>query len=168
MYTLKNYLDFLNKKKLEKASEHFTLFECYYSHDAIAKYKIANMPSTPGEMFRVESCFRKLVANVLEPTRVHFKVAMDLSSVYRGNELNSKLSKAPNGGDHPLGKAADFTMRNIPLINIVKFIAKNLQFDQLILENHNGARWIHVSFREGANRKQVMKYENGVYSPLKV
>jgi hypothetical protein len=158
----------LNKKKLEKASEHFTLFELYYSNDAIFKYKISNMPPTNGEIIRVESCFRKLVANVLEPTRVHFKVAMDISSAYRGNELNSKLSKAPNGGDHPLGKAVDFTMRNIPLLDIVKFIAKNLQFDQLILENHNGARWIHVSYRDGANRKQIMKYENGVYSPLKV
>ena len=168
MNDLKTYLDFLNKKKTEKVSEHFTLFELYYSHDAIFKYKISNMPPTNGEMIRVESCFRKLVANVLEPTRVHFNAIMDVSSGYRSDALNKKLSTAPNGGDHPLGKAADFTMRNIPLIDIVKFIAKNLQFDQLILEHRGDARWIHVSYREGANRKQVLKYENGDYLPLKV
>lgn len=167
MPTTKEYLDFLNKKKLTKVAANFTQFELYFSNDALYKYKIANIPLNAAEAVRVEGAWSNLVNHVLQPTRDHFKKIMDVSSGYRGALLNEKI-KGSDNSQHCKGMAADFVIRNVSLQEIVKFIAKNLQFDQLILESSNGKNWVHVSYRAGFNRKQVLKYEHGVYLPYKV
>ena len=162
MYTLKNYIDFLNKKKSTKVSNNFTQFELYFSNDALYKYKIANMPLNSAEATRVEGAWAALVKNVLQPTRDHFKQAMNVSSGYRSLALNTKI-KGQSDSQHCFGMAADFVIGNISLQEIVKFIVKNLQFDQVILESSNGLNWVHVSYKIGKNRKEVWQFKNGKY-----
>ena len=43
------------------------------------------------------------------------------------------------------------------------YIRKNLEFDQLILEglqDDGNGQWVHVSYNEGNNRKQVLTMKN--------
>ena len=167
MPTTKEYLGFLNKKKLAKVSTNFTQFELYFSNDALYKYKIANMPLNNAEALRVEGAWANLVNHVLQPVRDHFKQILNVSSGYRSAALNKK-TKGVDTSQHCKGMAADIVVRNVSLQEIVKFIAKNLQFDQLILESSNGKNWVHVSYRAGFNRKQIMKYEHGIYLPYAV
>lgn len=162
MYTLNDYLYFLKQKKLTKVSKNFTLYDLFYSHDAIYKYKISNIPLNNSETLRVEGAFKNLIVNVVQPTVDHFGIDPTTCSVYRNPTLNDKIGGVDTS-QHCFGMAIDFVIGNISLQEIVKFIAKNLQFDQLILENSNGKKWIHVSYRAGSNRKQVLKYEHGVY-----
>lgn len=167
MNTLKDYLSFLNKKKYTRVENNFTLFELYFSRDSLYKYKIANMPLDNSEALRVEGAFKDLVKNVLQPVRTHFGRPVNVTSGYRSKALNGKI-RGSNNSQHCFGMAADFVISNISLLEIVKFIAKNLQFDQLILEKSNGKNWIHVSYNPKRNRKQILKYEHGVYLPLKI
>lgn len=167
MPTVQDYIKFLNQKKLTKVSANFTQFELYFSNDALYKYKIANMPLDNSEALRVEGAWAALVKNVLQPTRDHFKLPMTVSSGYRSKAYNLDI-KGSDTSQHCFGEAADFVIGNISLQEIVKFIAKNLQFDQLILESSNGKNWVHCSYKVGRNRKQVLKYEHGLYLPLAV
>ena len=49
MSDTKEYLEFLNNKKKVRASENFTLFELYFSHDSLYRYGIKNIPSNNAE-----------------------------------------------------------------------------------------------------------------------
>jgi len=113
-----------------------------------------------------------LIYYVLQPTREHFGQPLNVTSGYRSKKLNDLLKKLgyhpSETSQHCTGEAADFVVRNISLQEIVKFIAKNLQFDQLILEYDKKTSWVHVSYRHGKNRKEVLKYENNVYSKYNV
>lgn len=57
---------------------------------------------------------------------------------------------------HMKGEAADICAGtkedNRKMFEIIR---KELSFDQLI--NENNYSWVHVSYREGANRKQLLK-----------
>ena len=50
-------------------------------------------------------------------------------------------------------------------LELAQWIRDNLEFDQLILEYWNGSDpnsgWVHVSFREGRNRNEVMTKDLG-------
>jgi len=39
-------------------------------------------------------------------------------------------------------------------------------FDQLILEQAGGSKWIHVSWREGNRRHKILAYKNGRYTDI--
>ena len=78
-----------------------------------------------------------------------------VSSGYRSAILNRSVNGATSS-QHRLGEAADITVgskeENRKLFEIIK---SELTFDQLIDEKDFS--WVHVSFREGRNRKQVLK-----------
>lgn len=61
------------------------------------------------------------------------------------------------------GRAVDITTENNK--KVFDFIRNNLTFDQLIWEegDDNQPAWIHVSYREGNNRNQVLRYRNKKY-----
>ena len=78
-----------------------------------------------------------------------------VNSGYRCDKLNAAVGGVPTS-QHRLGEAADITagssLKNKELFEKVRY--SNIQFDQLIDEC--GYAWIHVSYREGRNRNQIL------------
>jgi hypothetical protein len=98
-----------------------------------------------------------LCEKVLEPIRLRFG-SINISSGYRGKMLNHFIGGSVNS-DHCLGRAADIDMDDsgtgVTNKEIFDYIKDNLEFDQLI--NEFNYAWVHVGYRQGANRKQVLK-----------
>jgi hypothetical protein len=120
---------------------------------------------------------KALCVNIAEPLRAHFG-KFSPSSGFRSYALERVLC-APaierflmRGGasvterdylekkQHPTGKAMDFEFVGHRNIDVARWIEKNLDFDQLILEFYREddprAGWIHVSYDGKANRNQVL------------
>lgn len=96
-----------------------------------------------------------LVNNVLDPLREAYGKPIRVNSGFRCPALN-KAVKGSATSDHMTGRAADIT-GGIPAENKKLFYMiqeLGLPFDQLIDEKHFS--WVHVSYREGANRNQVL------------
>ena len=129
--------------------KHFTIKELSHSDTALAK-GIDNFPTA-----EAISNLTKLVDNVLDPLREKYGKPIRVSSGYRSVILNRSVNGATSS-QHRLGEAADITVgskgENRKLFEIIK---SELPFDQLIDEKDFS--WVHVSFREGRNRKQVLK-----------
>jgi hypothetical protein len=72
--------------------------------------------------------------------------------------LNHFIGGSVNS-DHCVGRAADIDMDDsgsgVTNKEIFDYIKDNLEFDQLI--NEFNYAWVHVGYRQGANRKQVLK-----------
>lgn len=96
-----------------------------------------------------------LVDNVLDPLREAYGKPITVNSGFRSPALN-KAVKGSATSDHMTGRAADITggspAENKKLFYMIQSLG--LPFDQLIDEKHFS--WVHVSYREGANRKQVL------------
>ena len=86
--------------------------------------------------------------------------ALKVNSGFRSAELNEKVGGVPNS-QHCLGLAADVVACDWGSPGqLAKAIEEsNVAFDQLILEfpskTDPAAGWVHVSYKRGANRKQV-------------
>ena len=69
---------------------------------------------------------------------------------------------------HTKGEAADFEIAGISNLQVAYWIQSNTDFDQLILEywkeDDPNAGWIHCSFKEGSNRKQVLTFDGKNYT----
>lgn len=128
---------------------HFTIKELSHSDTALAK-GIDNYPTA-----EAISNLTRLVNNVLDPLREKYGKPIRVSSGYRSAILNRSVNGATSS-QHRLGEAADITVgnkeENKKLFEIIK---NELPFDQLIDEKNFS--WVHVSFREGRNRKQILK-----------
>lgn len=85
-----------------------------------------------------------LCINVLQPTRDYFGNPITITSGYRDMILNVKVGGVRNS-QHLLGEAVDFICDNIE--DVYHWMCKSLIYDQLILEEKNGMKWIHVSLR---------------------
>ena len=77
-----------------------------------------------------------------------------VTSGYRSKAVNNSVNGATSS-QHALGEAADISIgskeENKKLFNLIK---DNLPFDQLI--NEYDYSWVHVSYREGRLRKQIL------------
>lgn len=100
----------------------------------------------------------RLINNVLDPLREAYGKPIRVTSGYRSEELNQVVGGSPTS-DHRLGRAADIVgtpatkEENEKLFGLI--ISLGLPFDQLIDEKDYS--WVHVSYREGNNRKQILK-----------
>lgn len=133
-------------------SKHLTLEECTRSSTADKLGIINNNPN-----LSVIENMKLLAENVFEPIREHFKTPIYVSSVYRGLVLNQAI-KGSITSQHCSGQAMDIDMdsKGKPTNKeIFEFIKKNLEFDQLI--NEFDYSWIHVSYSNIKNRKQILK-----------
>ena len=129
--------------------KYFTIKELSHSDTAVAR-GIDNYPTA-----EAIHNLTKLVENVLDPLREKYGKPTRISSGYRSAILNRSVNGATSS-QHRLGEAADITVgskeENRKLFEIIRL---ELPFDQLIDEKDFS--WVHVSFREGRNRKQVLK-----------
>ena len=141
-------------------SKHFTLEEMEKSQTATRK-GIKNKAGS-GEIKNLgDLCYE-----VLEPVRVKFDKPVTITSGYRSPELSEAIgSKATS--QHCLGEAVDLEVIGVSNLQVALWIENNVDFDQLILEFYTGeanSGWIHVSYKDGSNRKQVLTYDGKSYT----
>jgi hypothetical protein len=81
---------------------------------------------------------------------------INISSGYRSKTLNHFIGGSLSS-QHCQGKAADIDMdgmTNATNKEVFEYIKNSLDFDQLI--NEFNYAWVHVSYNQGKNRKQVL------------
>lgn len=153
------YKNYLQGAKKNKITEHFTMFDVCNSDTAIKK-NIDNRPS-----LSVIKNATLLIKNVLEPLRMKLNKPVNVNCIYRSAGENG-VNHAVGGVDtsqHCVGQAADITVQGYTIEQLFNYIKNNMDFDQLIQEG----TWIHVSYNQGHNRKQSMRYVNGKYVIIK-
>jgi len=99
---------------------------------------------------------------VLEPVRAKFDKPIMVTSGYRSEELCVAI-KSSKTSQHTKGQAVDFEIAGVSNLQLAIWIQNNCDFDQLILEfwkEEEGANsgWVHCSYNEGSNRKQVLTF----------
>lgn len=129
--------------------KYFTIEEMTKSSTATAKH-IDNTPNQTA----IDN-LTKLIEIVLDPLREWYGKPIRVNSGYRCEALNEAVGSKAKKSQHLYGEAADITAgsktENEKLFNYIK---DNLPFDQLI--NESNFSWVHVSYREGRLRKQVL------------
>lgn len=131
--------------------KYFSIRELTESETATRK-GIDNTPTA-----EVKANLTALVANVLDPLREVYGKPIVVSSGYRCARLNRAVGGVAKS-QHLTGQAADIrSVSRSPAENKKIFdliVKKKLPFDQLIDEY--GYKWVHVSFCDGKNRRQVI------------
>jgi hypothetical protein len=144
-------------------SKHLSFEEATHSDTADSLGIVNNNPN-----LSVIANMKLLAENVFEPIREHFKAPINVSSMYRGLNLNNAV-KGSITSQHCSGQAMDIDNVKPTNKEVFDYIKKNLEFDQLI-DEHNYS-WIHVSFSKDKNRKQILRAKkvNGktVYETIK-
>lgn len=129
--------------------KHFTISELCRSNTA-RKYGINNQCSLQ-HIYNLTD----LVTCLLDPLREAWGSPIYVNSGYRSAELNRRV-KGSSNSQHLYGEAADITTGTIAgnkeLFRLIQEL--KLPFDQLIDEQ--GYQWIHISYRKGRNRGQVL------------
>ncbi len=115
---------------------------------------------------------------VLEPSRAHFGKPFVPNSGWRSYGLEEYLCQIPiekflrkhpdqelldylRLKSHPTGNAVDYEIPGIPNLELARWVERELDFDQLILEFYKEddptAGWVHVSYKDdGTNRHEIM------------
>lgn len=125
--------------------KYFTIAElCATSHP---------IPNNPTQ--DITRNLEELVRYVLDPAREALGKPITVNSGYRCDRLNKSVKGATNS-QHTKGEAADLTTGSKEgNRRLFELIRDTLPFDQLIDEK--GYSWVHVSYRHGNNRKQVLQ-----------
>ena len=141
-------------------SKHFTLEEMEKSSTGI-RLGIKNKAGS-GEIKNLgDLCYE-----VLEPVRVKFDKPVTITSGYRSPELSVAIG-SKSTSQHCLGEAVDMEVLSVSNLEVALWIQNHCDFDQLILEYYTGeanSGWIHVSYKDGSNRKQVLTFDGKSYS----
>lgn len=137
---------------MEKISEHISYKESTVSQTA-ERLGIKNEPN-PEQLKRM-----KLVAEkCFEPIRAHYGKPINVTSFFRGDELNKAVPGSSKTSQHCQGEAIDFVCENMK--DLIEWIRKNIEFDQLIYEygTDDSPAWIHISYTEQRpNRQHVLR-----------
>jgi hypothetical protein len=134
-------------------ARYFNLNELSRSETA-ARLGIDNTP--PAE---AAARLEVLAERLLDSVRGRWGAPLRVSSSYRSAALNRAVGGAAKSG-HLSGEAADITTGsregNRQLFEMICAAADagELEFDQLIDER--GYSWLHISYREGRNRNQIL------------
>ena len=130
-----------------KLSENFTLEE-------LSKTS-TGLENTPNK--KQTDSLRQLAINVLQPARDALG-PIKVTSAYRSQAVNAKVGGVSTS-QHTKGEAADLIMAGGQK-KLLEWLIANVEFDQIISEfpDANGnPQWVHVSYKEGANRNQKLK-----------
>ena len=136
-----------------KLTKNFSLEEMYRS-DTARRCGIDNKPQTEEVVVNL----RALCTEVLQPLRDHLGKPVVVSSGYRCKDLNKKVGGVENS-QHLKGEAADSKVRDREeLVDVMRYIMDETDFDQLIREKSGSTEWVHVSHkRNGNNRRMVLR-----------
>ena len=144
---------------MKKISEHISYKEATYSLTA-TKFGLDNKPKSD-HIKNMELVAEK----IFEPLREWVGKPIKVNSMFRGEELNTKIGGALSSA-HLSGLAIDITsMGGKTNLEMFHYIKDNLDFDQLIWEFGNEPVWLHVSYKSKKNnRKQVLVTKRkGIY-----
>ena len=144
-----------------KLSVNFSLDEFTISQEA-ERHGYRNEPNEK----QIEN-LRLLCVNVLQPLREIIAVPVFINSGFRSFDVNAAVGGKFNS-QHLEGKAADFVVPSMNLVDVFNIILQKLSFDQLIYEFGNQPRldrrveagWIHVSWNGEKNRNEVLLSKN--------
>ncbi|WP_304708845.1 D-Ala-D-Ala carboxypeptidase family metallohydrolase [uncultured Rikenella sp.] len=132
---------------------YFTIEELCVS-DTARRRGIDNRPSAA-----IAGKLQTLIEQLLDPIRAAWGGPIAVNSGYRSPKLNAAVGGVSTS-QHLRGEAADITV-GTPAENKRLFdkilemqAAGKIAFDQLIDES--GYKWIHISYRAGANRNQTL------------
>ena len=135
-----------------RVSKNFALSEMVKSATA----ERLNVDNSPSDIHLVN--LTHLAIHILQPVRDQFGV-ITINSGYRSPALNAKVGGSKTS-QHCNGQAADFESFSTPNPDLAKWIANNLEFDQLILEFYDGkdpnSGWVHCSYNLMGNRKKIL------------
>ncbi len=138
---------------MTQLTKNFSLAELTKSETAL-RFDMENTPG-PVEIANLTD----LAGKVLQPVRDHFGKGVKVNSGFRHPEVNAKVGGSKTS-DHCKGQAADIEIPGVPNAELAEWIKDNLEFRQLILEFYTpgipDSGWVHVSFVDGDNKKQVM------------
>ena len=140
-------------------SKHFKLIEFTKSMTAIRK-GISNEAGSGEIKNLTDLCY-----GILEPVRAKFEKPVIITSGYRSEELCEAIGSKKTS-QHAKGQAVDFEIAGVSNLQVALWLTNNVDFDQLILEYWTGeanSGWIHCSFVEGSNRKQVLTFDGKSY-----
>ena len=136
-----------------KGATNFTIHELLYSETA-SENKLSNIP-TKDELKKLILLARK----VLQPIRNKFGRVI-VTSGYR-SILLCKLVGSNKNSNHIRGEAADFFVPGVKLIVILRWIVRNLEYRELILEGSrekvkdHHPTIIHCAYRTNGNIKKL-------------
>ena len=128
------------------------------AHVTLAEFENSPTATTHGinnKMSESQIASAKLLCeNVFEPLRIYLNTPIKINSGYRSAQLN-KMIKGSLTSQHCKAEALDLHIG----AKGFNFIKDKLEFDQLIWEfgNDEQPSWVHVSYKKGRNRKQVLK-----------
>ena len=140
-----------------RLTKHFFLKEFVISQEA-ERHGYRNEPNEK----QIEN-LKLLCVNVLQPLREIIAVPIFINSGFRSFDVNAVVGGKFNS-QHLEGKAADFIVPSMNLVDVFNIIMQKLSFDQLIYEFGNQPRldrrveagWIHVSWNGDKNRNEVL------------
>ena len=133
--------------------KYFTIDELCAS-DTARRKGIDNTPNADARL-RMQT----LIEQLLDPIRAAWGGPITVNSGFRCPVLNRAVGGA-SSSQHMKGEAADITAgssrENERLFNMIVAmrVAGEIEFDQLIDESHYA--WIHISYADGKNRKQIL------------
>lgn len=140
--------------------QYFTVSELTRS----AKAQANHIDNTPSPEIRAK--LEALIVNCLDPIRRIYGRPIIVSSGYRCKQLNELVGGVANS-QHTKGEAADLVPASGgSLAGIVRAAVQFGNFDQLILEQAGGSKWVHVSWRSSGNRHRILAYKNGRYTDI--
>ena len=139
-----------------KLSKYVSLAEVTRS-DTAKRKGIDNSP-TPEH----QENLKVICEEVFDKVREHFGVPLFISSGYRSAALNKAIGGSTSS-DHSHGRALDLDQdghgNGVTNMDVFNYIKDNIEFDQLIYEfgTDKNPDWVHVGYRKGANRKQILR-----------
>jgi hypothetical protein len=140
-------------------SKHFKLSEMEKSMTA-TRLGIENKAGSGEIKNLTDLCYE-----VLEPVRAKFDKPITITSGYRSEALCEAIGSKKTS-QHTKGEAVDFEIIGESNLAVALWLTNNTDFDQCILEYYTGEQnsgWIHVSYKDGSNRKQVLTFDGKSY-----
>lgn len=140
-----------NEAKKIRLSANFTLWEFIYSEKAV-KYGLMQDQLNISEKEILN--LKRLCQSVLQPLRNEMRCPIRINSGYRSKALNeNKEINGAKNSDHLFGKAADIYIPG--KMEMAFHYIKNRCFFKQLINEHN-LTWIHVSYDEFDNKKQIL------------
>jgi hypothetical protein len=138
---------------MEKISKHISYKEAVRSSTA-KRLGIENTP-TEFDLKRMKS----ISENIFEPLREAVNGPIRVNSFFRSKELNKAVGGSAKS-QHCKGQAADIEIHGVSNYDLAKWIQKNTDFDQVILEFYTpgvpDSGWVHVTYNIAGNRGKAL------------
>ena len=144
--------------------KYFSISELTYSTKA-RELHIDNSPFS----YETVNNLTNLIENLLDPLREVWNAPIIITSGYRSDALNKAVGGSKTSA-HRYGLAADVVPKDMAdfdkFVAFVKDYLKDKDYDQLILEQKGGSRWLHIGYKNvnGEQRKQNLKIIGGITS----